>query len=275
MNQIKHIRLDKLKPPEFDNRLSTNPEEDDDLRDSIKELGIIEPLIVKEVTTGYEIIAGHRRFIQAGRAGLPAVPCVIVKSTGAETDKIALHENIKRLPLSHIDQAYTFAHLIHKYKMTEQQIATLVKKSIAYVSQHLSLLQSDDTLIQAVHDGRINFSVARELMQCKDPDERQRLGQIIEEHGATSMVVQTWVRDSNRETASLNDQSQPDPHTSHPSETPVLMYPCAICKKPVPTIEIKTIRCCEGCFYLFFTEIERGKLQQRMNSVTEPTKSSA
>lgn len=274
MNQIKHIRLDQLKPPEFDHRLSTSKEDDDDLRDSIKELGILEPLIVKAVTTGYEIIAGHRRFIQAGRAGLPAVPCVIVKTTGAETDKIALHENIKRLPLSHVDQAYTFAHLIHKYKMTEKQIATMVKKSIAYVSQHLSLLQSDDTLVQAVHDGRINFSVARELMQCKDPDERQRLGNIVEEHGATSMVVQNWVRDSNRETDSLNDQSQPDPHTQHPSETPVLMYPCGVCKTPVRTIEIKTIRLCENCHYLFFSTIEHEKLKHRMNSVSGPVESS-
>ena len=274
INQIKYIRLDKINPPEFDSRISTTPEDDDDLRDSIRELGILEPLLCKDTTDGIEIIAGHRRFIQAGRAGLSAVPCIISKTTGAESDKIALHENIKRLPLSHIDQAYTFAHLIKKYKMTEQNISTLVGKSIAYVSQHLSLLQSDDTLVQAVHDGRINFSAARELMHCKDPDERQRLTLIVEEHGATSPVVHDWVRESNRETESLNDQSVPDERIRHSSETPLLMYPCSICKTPVPTIDIKVVRLCESCHYLFFTEIEHNKLQQRMEPTPEPSKSS-
>lgn len=274
MNQIKHIRLDKLKPPEFDTRLSTNPEADDDLRDSIKELGILEPLLVKEVPDGHEIIAGHRRFTQGGRAGLAAAPCIVIKTTGAESDKIALHENIKRSDLSHVDQAYSFAHLIKEYKMTEQQVATLIGKSIAYVSQHLSLLQSDDTLIQAVQDGRINFSVARELVKCKDPDERQRLTRIIEENGASSMVVQGWVQESNRETNLIDNQTKVQTHTQHPSETPIPMYPCSICKTPVPTIEIKTVRLCEGCHFIFFTEIEREKLKQRMNSTNPPPKSS-
>ena len=174
MSKIKYVRLDKLNQPEFDGRLTHSPVEDDELRDSIRELGILEPLLVKDTENGYEIISGNRRFIQAGRAGLPAAPCIIFKTNGAEADKIQLHENIKRLPLSHVDQAYTFAHLIKKYTMTEQQVSTLVGKSIAYVSQHLSLLQCDDYLVQAVQDGRVNFSVARELMQCKDTDEHSK-----------------------------------------------------------------------------------------------------
>lgn len=273
MNQIKHIRLDRIKKPEFDNRLLNSPLDDDEMRDSIRELGVLEPILVKEVTDGFEIIFGNRRYHEAGRAGLAAVPCIVTKVTGAMSEKMKLHENIKRLPLSHIDQAYTFAHLMKEYKMTELQVATMVGKSVAYVSQHLSLLQSDPTLVQAVHDGRINFSAARELVQCKDPDERQRLSQLVEEHGATSSVVRNWVHESNLETESLTDQSVPDERVRHPSETPVLMYPCSICKTPVPTIEIKVVRLCENCHYVFFSHIEHEKLKQRMESQPEPTKS--
>ena len=274
MNQIKYIRLDKLQPPFFDNRITTTPIDDDDLRDSIRELGILLPLIVKEVTDGHEIIAGNRRFHEAGRAGLAAAPCIVVKTTGAASEKIALHENIKRLELSHIDQAYTFAHLIKEYDMTEQQVATMVGKSIAYVSQHLSLLQSDDTLIQAVHDGRINFSTARELVHCKDPDERQRLSQIVEENGATSNVVRSWVHEANRETDNLEHDHKVQEQNYPSSEPYIPHYPCGICGILTKYDLIKSIRMCPGCHNMFFLEIEKGKLEQRMESTNQPPKSS-
>lgn len=270
MNQIKHIRLDRIKIPSFDNRLLKSPIDDDELMNSIRELGVLEPILVKEVTDGFEIIFGNRRYHEAGRAGLAAVPCIVTKVTGSMSEKIKLHENIKRLPLSHIDQAYTFAHLMKEYKMTELQVATMVGKSIAYVSQHLSLLQSDPTLIQAVHDGRINFSVARELVQCKDPDDRQRLSKIVEEHGATSSVVHDWVRESNRETDIMNGKPTEDPVFHHPSETPISMYPCATCETPIPISEIHIIRLCENCNYMFFSTIEHNKFQKRKKQTSEP-----
>jgi ParB family chromosome partitioning protein len=265
MEQIRHIRIDKLKPPEFDQRITESPVEDDELMESIKELGILEPLIIKEVTDGFEIIAGNRRLKQAGRAGLAAVPCIVVKTTGAASEKIKLHENIHRLPLSHIDQGYTFAHLIKLYNMTEQQVATLSHRSIAYVSQHLSLIQSDPTLVNSVHDGRINFSVARELMRCKDSDERQRFQNIAENSGATQYVVRTWVDESNKETDNINEtvrEQNPNPSYEKPQ---IPMYPCAACEVPTSIIEMKTVRLCPECHHLIFTEIEREKFKARSN----------
>lgn len=270
MEQIKHIRLDKLKPPSFDGRLSSSPEDDDDLMNSIRELGILEPLIVMETADGLEIIAGNRRFIEAGRAGLAAVPCIIKKATESMAEKIKLHENIKRLPLSHVDQGYTFAHLIKKFGMTEQQIATLVGKSIAYVSQHLSLINSDETLVQAVHDGRLNFSHARELMQCKDSDERQRLQDIIIKHGASTDVVHTWVHESNRETDNLGGPPRESYPIQREAETKIPMYPCAACEAPVSIIKLKILRLCPECHQLLFNDIDREKQKARQERHQKP-----
>lgn len=266
MNQIKHIRLDKIKPPEFDSRLTPSPYDDDDLRDSIKELGILEPLLVKDIGDGFEIIAGNRRFKEAGRLGFPAVPCIVFNATGAHSDKIKLHENLKRLPLSHIDQAQTFAHLIKEYKLTETQIATLSGMSISYVSQHLALLHCDDKLLQAVHDGRINFSVARALISCKDSDDRDRLQDIIEEHGASITVVEGWVRESNRETNSINADIKTQKQ-NYPNVEPIIPhYPCSICKSLTRYDEVKRIYLCPGCHTLFFLEIEKGKQEERIKT---------
>jgi len=269
LEQIRHIRLDKLKPPEFDQRITDSPFEDDELMNSIRELGILEPLIVKDVTDGFEIIAGFRRFKQAGRAGLASVPCIIVKTTGAASEKIKMHENIQRLQLSHIDQGYTFAHLIKEYKMTEEQIAVLSHRSIAYVSQHLSLIQSNDILTQAVHDGRINFSVARELMRCKDSDQRDYLQNIVEEHGASQTVVRSWVDESNRETDNITQdikEKNPNPEYEPPQ---IPLYPCAGCEVPTSTLELKTVRFCPECHLLIFTEIAREKIKARQNQTIQ------
>jgi len=265
MNQIKHVRLDKIKPPEFDHRLTDNPEADSSLCESIKELGVLEPILVKEVPDGFEIIAGHRRFVQAGRAGLAAIPIIICKTTGAASDKIALHENIHRLDLSHVDQAYTFQHLIKKYKITETQVATLVGKSLPYVSQHLCLLQCEDDLVQAVHDGRINFTVARELMHCKNSDERKRFQSHAENNGATSSVVSNWVKESNRESDLVDGavlEKNPIPTSSQPQ---IPLYPCNACEVPTSIMEMKTVKLCPECHHLIFSEIEHQKFIQRQN----------
>ena len=266
MIQIKHVPLEKISPPDFDQRLTESPQDDNELMESIRELGVLEPILVKRLKDGFEVIAGNRRFTQAGRAGLAAVPCIVIKSTGAAADKIALHENIHRLPLSHVDQAYTFAHLIKKYDMTETQVGIVVGRSVSYVSQHLSLLQCEETLVQAVQDGRINFSVARELMQCKDPDERNRFANIVEENGATSQVVQNWVRESNRATDSVGHQVDTNKTYDRPSDQAAPLYPCSACNVPIPVAEIKYVRLCPECNFLIFSDIERAKQEARLKN---------
>lgn len=274
MEQIRHIRLDKIKTPKFDTRLTGSAQDDDELRDSIKELGVLEPILVKEVTDGWEIIFGNRRFHEAGRAGLAAIPCIVTKVTGAQSEKMKIHENLHRLPLSHVDQAYTFAHCIKEFKMTELQVATLVGKSIAYVSQHLSLLQSDPTLVQAVHDGRVNFTNARELMRCKDSDERIRLSKIVEENGATSPVIHSWVEESNRETDLLNGEAKEIKKFDKSTTSQLPLYPCAACEAPIPIPEIRVIRLCTECANIIFSEIEREKMKARQQMYDKGVKSS-
>ena len=267
MEQIKHIRLDKLIPPKFDHRITTSPEEDQELMESIRELGLFTPLIVKDTEDGYEIIAGYRRFKAAGIAGLAAVPCIVVKTDDAASEKIKLHENIKRLPLSHIDQAYTFAHLRIPLKLTEQQISILVGKSISYVSQHLALLSCSEVMVSAVHSGQINFSVARELSQCKDSDEQERLMNIVVDHGASTAVVQSWVRESNKESAIIRGEAGPQKEYKLPDAPPTPMYPCLACEIPTNLLELKIARLCDSCFNSIFDEIEREKIFRRNDTL--------
>lgn len=266
MEQIKHINLEDLHPPEFDCRLSINEEKDLELQESIRELGILEPLIVKQVKNGFEVIIGSRRLRLAGVIGLPSAPCIVIKASGEKSEKIKIHENIKREDLSHIDQAYTFVHLIEKYKMTEEQIANLVGKSIAYVSQHISLISANDKLISGVRDGRTSFTIARELLRCENIDDRDRLQDQVEYHGATVAVVRTWVNESNRET--LGNIPEGGTYEPTPDSPPhyKTTFPCQACNRPVEIAQLKIVRLCPECNHQIFSSIrEQQEEFQRQN----------
>ena len=247
MNQIKHIRLDKLLPPTFDARLTTSPEADEELQNSIRHFGILEPLLVKATSTGFEIIAGHRRFTAAGVIGLQAAPCIVMKVTGADSEAIKIHENLHRLAPSDIDQASTYKYLVDTYDMTEKQVSELTGKSIPYISQHLSLLHSEPVLVKAVQDGKIHFTAARELMLIKNKDEQRRLSSIAAENGVTSEIARNWKNEANLETAILNgDETPPIPSETQPKyHEPT--FPCQLCDVTHRIAQMQVLKVCPAC----------------------------
>lgn len=255
MEQIILIKLEDLHAAEFDHRLTTNPIKDIELQESIRELGILEPLIVRKIKKGYEIIIGGRRHRAAGKIGLPTAPCIVTKASGAELDKIMLHENIKRDNLGHIDQAYVFVHLIENYNMSEEKIANLIGKSAAYVSQHLTLIKANDKLIAGVQDGTVTFSVSRELVKVKDVDERNRLQDQIVDHGASVAVVKSWVNESNRETLGTSPEGGSYEPTNDSPPNYKTTYPCQACNRQVEISELKIARLCPECHYQIFNAI--------------------
>ena len=253
--QISNINLSKIIPPAFDQRTDTDETADQELLDSIKQFGVLEPILVRQKVNQFEIIAGHRRFRMAQRAGLPTLPCIIQKAGDKETELIKIHENIHRLPLSHIDQGNTFLYLRETFSMNEAEIASLVGKSVPYVSQHLTLIKSDKEILDAVNKEEITFSAARELNQVVDPSERKRLLDIVRENGATVPVLQSWVRESNRvpgssgpNTVYVPDGGQP-PYSSNPT------FSCQACDRTFKIGEMHIVRLCPSCEFSFKSAI--------------------
>lgn len=94
--KIININLSKILPPSFDSRSKETPEDDAELLESIKQFGILEPILVKPHGKDFEIIFGHRRYLCAGRAGLPTVPAIIFSAGDKETEILKIHENLHR-----------------------------------------------------------------------------------------------------------------------------------------------------------------------------------
>lgn len=247
MSQIQYVNLADLNLPEFEAHKNVSPEHILELSESIKSIGIIEPLIVRTTDSGLEIVAGCLRYHAAKLAGLKAAPCLNMSLDPLAAEIIKLHENIKRIPLDHIDQGNTFIMMQENFSMSEAVIAKHVGKSIAYVSQHISLVRQDNELTLSVKEKRITFSQARELMRIDDPSERHRLLLFCQHNGATISVLHGWVQDFLRDStpAPIADLLTPD--TVQPHNVPHISRFCEACGKSVDIAVIRQIFYCPEC----------------------------
>lgn len=144
------------------------PESLVDLIDSIREHGILEPLVVAKTPAGYQIIAGERRWRAAKHAGLQTVPCIIQETSPRGMLELALVENVQRIDLNALDRAKGFQRLIEEFGLTNADIAQRIGKSTAYVSNTLRLLRLPDALKDGLLSGLITEGHARALAAIED-----------------------------------------------------------------------------------------------------------
>ena len=255
MTEIVKIPITSLTPPLTDVRFSTDFEADRELVESIKSLGVLLPLLVRRHGKKYEIIAGHRRYKASIQAALPMVPCVILAASDIDSEKIKLHENLHRLPLGHVEQGLTFQNLRDNFSLSELEISILVGKSVPFISQHLSLIRADPALVKDVNDGKISFSVARELLKCSHDEDLDYLREWSGRDGSSVDVVRSWVTEANARRSISPDPSPPSgpPPTPPPSSVPTFI--CQACDQTLPIRELTAVRLCAGCNQAIFTAI--------------------
>lgn len=166
--QIVHIKVDELQPNPLQPRGVITPESLVDLIDSIKEHGILEPLVVAKTPAGYQIVAGERRWRAAKHAGLTEVPVVIKETSPRGMLEMAIIENVQRVDLNPLDRAKGLQRLMEEFGLTTSDIAQRVGKSAAYISNSLRLLRLPDALKDGLLSGLITEGHARALAAVDD-----------------------------------------------------------------------------------------------------------
>ncbi|GJM21896.1 MAG: stage 0 sporulation protein J [Planctomycetota bacterium] len=146
------------------------------LAQSIRQHGVLQPVVVRKKGAAYDLIAGERRCRASLQAGLKAVPAVIVDAEGVAVLEMALIENIQREDLGPLEEALAFSDLLVASEMTHQQLADRLGKSRSVISNSLRLLELPPSLKQYLADGLLNAGQARTLLGVSDPAERERLG---------------------------------------------------------------------------------------------------
>jgi ParB family chromosome partitioning protein len=185
--------IENLKPNPRNPRRSFTEAELDELSASIKERGIIQPIVVREAgDNSYEIIAGERRWRAAQRAGLHEVPIAIVEATDAQSLEFAIIENVQRADLNPIEEASGYVALMEQLHHTQDQVAQIVGKSRPYIANMVRLLRLPEPVKKLVREGKLSAGHARLLVGHINAE---ILAGLAIDEGYSVRQLEEWVRE--------------------------------------------------------------------------------
>ncbi|MEB3060308.1 ParB/RepB/Spo0J family partition protein [Parvimonas micra] len=168
------VDLDKLKAKEDQPRKNFDDDSLEELANSIKADGVIQPIVVRKVGDKYEIIAGERRFRASKLAGLEKVPIIVKNVSDRKARELALVENIQREDLNPIEEAISLKTLMEEYKLTQQELSDIVGKSRSYIANNLRLLNLSDYIKDYLIRGELSPSQGRTLLSLETEEERKK-----------------------------------------------------------------------------------------------------
>ena len=194
--------IESLKPNPRNPRRDFTDAELDELTASIKERGIIQPIVVREAGAEYEIIAGERRWRAAQRAGLHDVPIAIVDATDVQSLEFAIIENVQRADLNPIEEAAGYVALMEQCNHTQDQVAQIVGKSRPYVANMVRLLKLDPPVQTLVRQGKLSAGHARLLVN--QPNQLDFAFDIIERGLSVRQLEEEMREDGLRQAREVN-----------------------------------------------------------------------
>lgn len=174
-----YVETSKLVPNRFQPRMDFNKEQLNELIESIKEKGVLAPILARRVQDKYEIIAGERRFRAAQQLKLERVPVVIRNVNDQEALVLSIVENIQRQELNPIEEAHAFQRLIKEFSLTQEDIAKAVSKDRSTVSNILRLLNLPAEIQKAISSGKLSFGHGKALLSVESIPQQIKLTQLV------------------------------------------------------------------------------------------------
>lgn len=173
------VNITKVEPNREQPRKNFDEDALEELAESIKQFGLLQPILVQDRKDYYEIIAGERRWRAAKKAGLKEVPVIIKNLTEQEIVEISLIENIQREDLNPIEEAQAYKRLLTEFNLKQDEVADRVSKSRTAVTNSMRLLKLCDEVQQMIVSGMITTGHARALIGIEDPEEQYTIAQRI------------------------------------------------------------------------------------------------
>ena len=192
--KIYKIKINEIEPNKNQPRRNFNNESIEELSESIKKYGVIQPIIVSKKDNYYEIVAGERRWRASKKAGLTEMPCIIRESEEKENKEIALIENIQREDLNPIEKARSFRTLMDEYSLTQAQLAETLGISRSALANTVRLLNLDSRVIELALDGKLTEGHCRSLIGIENPDKQYEMAMQIIENGDSVREIERKVK---------------------------------------------------------------------------------
>ncbi len=193
-----YVDINKVEPNREQPRKNFNQEALLELSESIKQFGLIQPILVQDRDTYYEIVAGERRWRASKLAGLKEVPVIIRKFTEQEIVEISLIENIQREDLNPIEEALAYKRLHTEFNLKQEEVAERVSKSRAAVANSMRLLKLCENVQQMVIDGELSTGHARAILSVEEPGEQYRIALKVYNEKMSVRDIEKYIKNMNK-----------------------------------------------------------------------------
>lgn len=193
--ELKEIDIDLIEPNNLQPRTRFDDAQLEELAQSIKANGIVQPLLVRKVDgLRYQLVAGERRWRAAQRAGLQRVPAVVREVPDEKMLELALIENIQRQELNAIEEAYAYKRLIETLGLTQETVAQRVGRDRTFVTNYLRLLRLPEDIQKLVEENQISMGHARALLGIDDNEKQRQVAQLIIERGLSVRETERTIK---------------------------------------------------------------------------------
>lgn len=179
--KVVELNLDDILPNRFQPRITFSEDAINELAESIKEHGVIQPIVVRKINDKYEIIAGERRYKASVMAGKATIPAIVTDLNDKESAEIALIENVQREDLTPIEEAVSYRKILDMGYLTQEELSSKLGKQQSTISNKLRLLNLDEEVQEALLEKKISERHARSLLRLEEKDQRMMLNRIITE----------------------------------------------------------------------------------------------
>lgn len=193
-NEIIFVQSEQIRPNPFQPREDFDNQGIEELAQSIKEKGVIQPLLVRRKADFYELIAGERRLRAAKLLNLKELPIIVKDAEDQDCLELALIENIQRQGLNPIEEAHAYQHLIDKFHVTQEKISGVLGKSRVTISNTLRLLKLPQEIQEELKKGRISFAHGRTLLEIEDANQQRRLAQMVITNGLSVRELENLIK---------------------------------------------------------------------------------
>lgn len=193
IGKVLSLPIDEIVPNPNQPRRTFSPEGLQELANSIRQLGILQPLTVRPLDRGWELIAGERRLRASRLAGLTSVPCIVLNTSEERSSLLALVENLQRRDLDFLEEALALNQLIQTYSLSQEECARRIGKSQSAIANKLRLLKLPEHILDLLRDNGFTERHARALLRLEDAAAQDRAARWIVSHDLTVAKTEEYV----------------------------------------------------------------------------------
>jgi len=227
--QVSKLPINLIDDPADPMRSNVYDEQLHDLAQSIKNVGLIQPIIVRKKGDRFEVISGHRRLAAHRLLSKEFIDAIVIDADDKTTDTLKIHENLFREDVNPVDQAYFLFRFIKSNNLTIAEVARMLNRSESWVRGRLNILEYDDYLIEYIREGKLSLEAASYLSQIKNPALRRDYSRIAALQGINANRAMYWAKQAEVNKLPSNPAEAPDVPPDQLKDDSPLLVQCALC----------------------------------------------